>query len=221
MAGIDLIRGWTFAAARRVRIERVDLYLNGRRSAVIPCCSTRDDVTERYPRFPRATTSQSGWGIIQNWGNLTAGEHTVQVIVRSSDGGRWASERHTVTVRKPGDIAYADRFSLAEAEARIEGRQVVLAGVVIRDQATQAEQELVARYEWRTGAQGFRLVSSRTLPTARSQPFGLTRLLAGLWAWLSPHSVTATDGLTKDYEAPGRPDPRGRYRPHSRLGLPG
>ena len=47
-----------------------------------------------------------------------------------------------------------------------------------------------------------RLVASRTLQTARSRPFGLDRLLAGVWRWLSPGSVTATEGLTKDYEAP-------------------
>ena len=47
-----------------------------------------------------------------------------------------------------------------------------------------------------------RLVASRTLQTARTLPFGLDRLLAGVWRWLSPPSVTATEGLTKDYEAP-------------------
>ena len=204
VSGIDIIRGWSFAEARSVRIEQVQLYLNGRRTAVIPCCSTRPDVAAAYPTFPRTNTSQSGWGITTNWGNLPPGRHVVQVAVTSTDEGRWVSERHTITVLKPGDIAYATRFSLAEAEARLESGQLVLDGVVIADATT--EHEIAARYAWQTGAQGFRLVSSRTLQTARTQPFGLERLLAGLWQWgqrwLSPPNVTATEGLTKDYEAP-------------------
>ena len=44
---------------------------------------------------------------------------------------------------KPGDMAFAQRFSLAEAEARLEGNTLVLTGVVIGDATT--EQEIVAR----------------------------------------------------------------------------
>ena len=176
------------------------MYLDGRRVAVIPCCATRPDVAGQFPAFPRANTSRSGWGITTNWGNLTPGQHTVQVVVTSTDEGRWVSERHPITVLKPGDIAYATRFSLAEAEARLAGGQVVLDGVVLSDATT--EQEIVARYAWQTGAQGLRLVASRTLQTARAQPWSIERLLAGVWRWLSPRSVTATDGLTEDYEAP-------------------
>ena len=72
----------------------------------------------------------------------------------------------------------------------------------MRDKDTQEEREIVAGYAWQTGAQGLRLVASRTLQTARTRPWSLDRLLAGVWHWLSPPSVTATDGLTKDYEAP-------------------
>ena len=202
VSGIDLIRGWSFAEEAGVTIERVDLYLDGRRHAVIPCCSARADVSAQYPNFPRANTGQSGWGIIQNWGNLPAGSHTVRVVTTSSQGEQWRSPIRRVTVVKPGDIAFADRFALAEAEARLDGQHLVLDGVVIRDKASKEEQEISARYAWQTGAQGVRLEASRTLETARTLPWSLERLLAGVWHWLSPHSVTATDGLTKDYEAP-------------------
>ena len=92
VSGIDIIRGWSFAEVRGVRIAQVELYLDGRREAVIPCCSTRPDVAAAKPDFPRANTSQSGWGITTNWGNLSPGRHTVRVRVTSTDEGRWFSE---------------------------------------------------------------------------------------------------------------------------------
>ena len=62
------------------------------------------------------------------------------------------------------------------------------------------------RYGWQTGAQGLRLIASRTIETARIQPVGLRRWLAGLlkWGrgWLRPGSVTANEGITAFYEAP-------------------
>ena len=204
VSGIDIIRGWGFADTRGVDIEQVELYLDRQRTAVIPCCSARPDVAGNFPTAPAANAGQSGWGITTNWGNLTPGPHTLQVVVTSTDGGRWVSDLHPITVLKPGDIAFADRFSLAEAEARLEGNTLVLDGVVIGTATT--EQEMVARYGWQTGAQGVRLLASRPLQTARTQPGGMKRLLAGLWAWgrawLRPGSVSADPGLARFYEAP-------------------
>ena len=78
--------------------------------------------------------------------------------------------------------------------------------MVIRDKATQVEHEIVARYAWQTGAQGLRLVASQPIAVARTQPGGLTRLLAKVLRWgqhvLSPASVTANDGVMTFYEAP-------------------
>ena len=206
VSGIDLIRGWSFSEAAQVGIEQVELYLDGQRAAVIPCCSTRPDVAGAFPDLPHANTSRSGWGITQNWGNLTPGPHTVQVVVTGTDEGRWASEQRAITVVKPGGVAFADQFSLAEAEARLENGQVVLDGVVLRDKATQVEQEIVVRYAWQTGAQGLRLVTSRPLAVARTQPVGVERLLARVLRWgqrvLSPASVTANDGIMRGWEAP-------------------
>ena len=209
VSGVDIIRGWSFAEEDGVRIASVELYIDRQRVASIPCCSARLDVAEAYPRFPEAT--HSGWGITWNWGNLTAGEHTVQVVATSTSGGRWKSERSTVTVVKPGGSPYADWFSLAEAEAELDNEHLVLDGVVLRDKETQEEHEVVARYAWQEEAQGVRLVASRTLEMARVQPVGLERLLAGAlrWGWglLSPGSVTATEGITAVYEAPKDREP--------------
>ena len=209
VSGVDIIRGWSFAEEAGVGIASVELYIDRQRVAFIPCCSARADVAREYPRFPEA--SYSGWGITWNWGNLTAGEHTVQVVATSTNGGRWESERSTVTVVKPGGGAYADWFSLAEAEAELDDEHLVLTGVVLRDKKTQEEHEVVARYAWQEEAQGVRLVASRTLEMARAQPMGLDRLLAGAlrWGWgvLSPGSVTATEGITAVYEAPEDREP--------------
>ena len=204
VSGVDIIRGWSFAEKDGVEIASVELYIDQQRVAFIPCCSTRPDVAEAYPHFPEANTNDSGWGITWNWGNLTAGQHTVQVVATTTTGGRWESEPCPVTVVKPGGITYADRFFLAEAEASLDNEYLVLSGVVIGDEET--EQEITARYAWRESAQGVRLEASQPIETVRAAPLGVERLLAGVleWGWglLSPGSVTATEGLTAFYEAP-------------------
>ena len=207
VSGIDVIRGWSFAEEVGVGIRQVELYLDGQRTAVIPCCSTRDDVAGDYPSFPVAHASQSGWGMTWNWGTLEAGAHTIRVVATSTVGGRWDSGTRTITVVKPGGIAYASEFSLAEANARLAGSQLVLDGVVMRDSQTQAEQEVALRYAWQTGAQGLRLVTSQPMTTARGLFVGVERLLAQAFRWgqrvFSPTSVTANEGITAFYEAPG------------------
>ena len=205
VSGVDLIRGWSFAEGAGVTIAQVEFFLDGQAQATIPCCSSRADVAGAFPALPAA--GQSGWGLTWNWGNLSAGPHRVQVVATSTEGAQWTSPPHTVTVVKPGGIAFADQFSLAEAEARLVGSELVLDGVVVRDKATQVEEEVAVRYAWQTGAQGLRLVASRTLEVARAPTWGVERLLAGVWDWgqhwLSPASVTANEGLEQGWEAPG------------------
>ena len=195
MSGIDLIRGWTFAEAAGVGIEEVVVYIDGQRETTIPCCSVRKDVQAAYPHFPAANTAASGWGLTYNWGELAAGTHTLRVVATSSQGVRWESAAHTIRVLKPGDVVFANRFSLATAEVWLEDEVLVLDGVVIRDKASQQEQEIEAHYGWQTAAQGLRLVETAPVETVRA---GVARLLAGLAAWgrwlLSPARVTA--GLT-------------------------
>ena len=200
VSGVDVIRGWSFAEARGVGIERVELLLDGQRTALIPCCSARADVTAQHPTLPRTNTGQSGWGITQNWNLVPAGSHTVQVIATSTQGRQWTSDQRTVTVVKPGGIEYATTFSLAEAAARLAGEQLVLDGVVIADATT--EQEVNLRYAWQTAAQGVRLVASQTRTMAQAPAVGLRRLLASALAWLRPGTVGAAEGLTSFYEAP-------------------
>ena len=206
VAGIDLIRGWVFASAADVEITTLVLYIDGQPAAPIPCCSARLDVAAAYPALPATTTTRSGWGVIYNWGELPAGPHTLRVVATSSQGRQWESARRQVEVLKPGDVAFADRVSLATATARLEDEELELRGVVLRDQASQQEQPLTLRYAWQTAAQGLRLVETRPAAAAPGAASLLARLRAGLtrWGrgWLSPVAATAATGLTAVYEAP-------------------
>ncbi len=208
VAGIDLIRGWVFASAADVEITTLVLYIDGQPAATIPCCSARLDVAAAYPALPATTTTLSGWGVTYNWGELPAGPHTLRVVATSSQGRQWESARRQVEVLKPGDVAFADRVSLATATARLEDEELELREVVLRDQASQQEQRLTLRYAWQTAAQGLRLVETRPAAAAAAPGAAslLARLRAGLtrWGrgWLSPVAATAATGLTAVYEAP-------------------
>ena len=208
VAGIDLIRGWVFAPAADEEITALVLYIDGQPAATIPCCSARLDVAAAYPALPATTTTLSGWGVTYNWGELPAGPHTLRVVATSSQGRQWESARRQVEVLKPGDVAFADRVSLATATARLEDEELELREVVLRDQASQQEQRLTLRYAWQTAAQGLRLVETRPAAAAAAPGAAslLARLRAGLtrWGrgWLSPAAATAATGLTAVYEAP-------------------
>ncbi len=208
VAGIDLIRGWVFAPAADEEITALVLYIDGQPATTIPCCSARLDVAAAYPALPATTTTLSGWGVTYNWGELPAGPHTLRVVATSSQGRQWESARRQVEVLKPGDVAFADRVSLATATARLEDEEVELREVVLRDQASQQEQTLTLRYAWQTAAQGLRLVETRPAAAAAAPAPAslLARLRAGLtrWGrgWLSPAAATAATGLTAVYEAP-------------------
>ena len=224
VSGIDLIRGWSFAEARGVHIAQVELYLDGQRAAVIPCCSTRPDVAQAFPDFPAANTGQSGWGITTNWGNLTPGQHTVRVVVTGTDEGRWASEPHTITVLKPGNIAFADQFSLAEAEARL-GREPVGIGWCRHPGQSDArrKQEITARYAWQNRGARFTAGGERDPGDGAGAARG-SRPAAGRAVAVGAGAVQSGQRHRQSrpgngLRSAGRPGPRGRHRPYSRLGL--
>ena len=123
------------------------------------CCSERTDVRAAFPTFPAANTLNSGWGLTKNWGNETSGPHTLRVEIVSTSGAVFSTSR-TVTVVKPGDFGFLDQFMLSGATAAILGQQVQLAGVQIRDKATQATATVDLAYAWQAPSQQFELQSN-------------------------------------------------------------
>ena len=156
-SGVAIIRGWAFTDTPGAALTEVQLLLDGQPSGSIPCCSGRQDVAAAYPKSANALTS--GWGLTFNYGNLAEGAHIVGVRLGDS-AGTSVTETHNVNVVRIGGFAFVDQFDLSAATARIEGEDIVLTGVRVRDKATQQTRTVTVRLSWSLASQALAIVSS-------------------------------------------------------------
>jgi hypothetical protein len=191
VSGIAVIRGWAFATQLDVSISKVELFIDGVSAGDIPCCSQRADVQAAFPDNPNALNS--GWATTFNWGVLDVGSYTVQVVIKNTLGQTLSTETRMVTVVKPGNFEFLDLFSLAQATALIDGDELVLEGVTVRDKATQQQKTIDAHYRWSSSSQSFGLIQSPTLAQSSPAP----SLFAAWWSAL----LTGLKGLTTPTQA--------------------
>lgn len=181
VSGIALIRGWAFATQPGVQIGSVEWFIDGLFAGDIPCCSDRADVQAAFPQFPAQNTLKSGWATTFNWGILTAGLHIVRVVIKNTAGETLFAKTRTVSVVKPGDFEFLDRFSLSQATTRIAGDQLVVEGVIVRDKASQQQKEIDLRFRWFTSSQSFGTIHSTTLMQFSATPFGFASAWSVIW----------------------------------------
>jgi len=191
VSGVAVIRGWAFATQPGVQIDSAELFINGAFFGDIPCCSQRADVQAAFPGNPNALNS--GWATTFNWGVLSAGSHTVQVVIKNTLGETLSTETRTVTVVKPGNFEFLALFSLSQATVLIEGEELILEDVVVRDKATQQQKVIDARFRWFTNSQSFGMVQTTTM----AQFSSAQSLFASLWSSL----LAGLKGLTTPAEA--------------------
>ena len=158
--GISLVRGWSFDTLPGETIDLVELLIDGVLNTTIPCCSERQDVANANPSFPPANTLNSGWGLTLNWGDLSAGDHTVQIQLTSSTGQEFPLGTRTVMVVKLGDFPFIDDFDVSAASVSIDEQDIVLTGVIVQDKATKALANITLRLRWSEPAQALTIISA-------------------------------------------------------------
>lgn len=206
VAGVQIVRGWAFATESGETITRVDLVVDGESVLAIPCCGACADVAAAYSQYPSSVTLQSGWRLTLNWSLLPPGSHIVQVEIATNRGALWTSEPRTVEVSQLGGFEFIDQFTLADAAARLDGDEIVLDGVRVRDQAGGQEQILTLRLRWDLAAQSLVVSGAVTTATMTSLRSTLRGLLSPVWTWLarttSPGAVQAVTGIQAHWESP-------------------
>ena len=158
VSGITLVRGWAFETEASEGVESVELFIDGQLNTTIACCSERPDVQAAFPEFVNALNS--GWGVTINWGDLSEGQHTVQVRIENTLGDSLLSDTRTVAVIKPGGFSFLDNLDISTATVSIEGQDVVLSGVVVEDAASEATATLTIRLRWSQASQTLELVEA-------------------------------------------------------------
>lgn len=138
-------------------LNEVRLMIDGIPSSTIPCCSQRSDVAAGYPGSANALNS--GWGFTINYGNLSAGFHSIGVRLGNSMGAS-LTVNHEVIVVQVGGFEFLDQFDLSAATAQIQGEEIVLSGVQVRDKATQQTRVVTVRLRWFERSQSLGVVAS-------------------------------------------------------------
>ncbi len=190
VSGIGIVRGWTFDTQPGSQINSVAFFVDGVLQADIPYGSTRPDIGQAYPMYSNAQTS--GWGLTFNWGNLAPGPHSVRVDLQSSTGEVVSTEPRTVTVVRPGDFSFLDKFDPSNASASIAGNELTLHGVTVRDKDTQQERVIDASFQWFNNSQSLGMVGTQMVAAnsslrslALATRSWLTGLPSAVFGWLA------------------------------------
>jgi hypothetical protein len=194
VSGVTVIRGWAFSTKPGSQITSVKVFLDNE-SFDAPCCSERSDVQAAFPQYPAENTLKSGWGITFNWGGrqgvLNAAQRQIQVEVQNTEGEHFFSDVRPVTLIKPGDFEFLDRFDLSEATTSIEDNDLVVNGIVVRDKATQHQRRINSRFRWTASSQAFGMIGTAILEDVASWSSSFATWLASLSSWLPTSVATA------------------------------
>ena len=161
VAGIAVIRGWAYDTTSGVQISGIELFVDGVSRGNIACCTTRLDVQAAFPND--ANAQNSGFGITTNWGDLSAGPHTIRVEVRTTAGTSFVSDTRTVTVVKLGDFSFLNRFTVDvdTSFAQVEGNNTLcVENVQITDKNSGATKMAKGLFRWQEACQCLILVST-------------------------------------------------------------
>lgn len=188
VSGVGLVRGWAFSDRSGVRITQVTLSIDGKVIGPIPCCSERPDVRDAFPQYPSDNALNSGFGAIRNYGAYPDGPHAFEVSIQDSSGVR-RTFTHTVATVKVGGSEFLDRLSLDSARVDLQGQDLLLANVQVRDKATQQLRQVNTRLRWFIGSQGLGTVDATTLGAALAATSP------------SPTSTYVTQALVSDLQA--------------------
>ena len=161
VAGVAVIRGWAYDTTSGVQISSIELFVDGVSRGNIACCTTRLDVQAAFPNDINA--GNSGFGITTNWGDLSAGSHTIRVEVRTTAGTSFISDARTVTVVKLGDFSFLNQFTVDvdTSYAQVEDNSTLcVENVQITDKSSGTTKLVKGLFRWQEACQCLILVST-------------------------------------------------------------
>jgi hypothetical protein len=148
-SGVGMIRGWAVSGEP---VERVEVYVDGEYAFDIPYGDPRADIGNKYPDNDMAATS--GFSVPFRYSALSAGNHTVSVVVTDQFGEQMERSATFEVVRfdKPY-IGKADTPDLNWSFASSLSDYIVVRGVSV------GEESYSITLQWQTRTQKFEIVS--------------------------------------------------------------
>jgi hypothetical protein len=93
-----------------------------------------------------------------NYGEFDPGGHTLSGELQAWDGMRQTLTRK-ITTSRIGGFRFLDQFDFAGATAHIEGEEIVLSSVQVRDKASQQTKVIEVRLRWFQHSQALGIVA--------------------------------------------------------------
>lgn len=140
-SGVSNAQGWVFS--REGEIVSVELFVDGKKEATLPCCSERADAPGPV---------SSGFSAALNWGRFDAGTHTMRLLVKDSAGNRRSESRTVETVKILDDVSFVRDLNADRATCTFTGPGAFeCAGLEFARGACDG----VIRFAWTNGRQAF------------------------------------------------------------------
>jgi hypothetical protein len=160
VGGITSLSGWAFSTLPDTTVTvklRVDGVTTG---TFVPCCGPRQDVVDV---FGVDTPLDTGFGLLLNYGVLSAGPHTLGVEL-SVPGETTKFIDRSVTVVKPADAEVLSNFTLPpSATCGIEDDQIVITGAQVTP-AGGTRVTIDLRAEFATSSQSLVITEASGVP---------------------------------------------------------
>lgn len=150
-SGVGTFQGWAVA---QEGVASIDLYVDGSFFQQAPYGGSRRDVGNVFPDVPNS--SNSGFALAYNFGNLSAGRHTLRAVAVTADGRTLeATTPFYVSKFHKAFIGPSDSVDLNEASCSLQGNQMSVIDALIDGKSYDIS------LEWRTGTQGFEIYRIR------------------------------------------------------------
>lgn len=164
-SGIDVVRGFAFIPGGGA--VTVKLRVNGETTEVeIPCCGPRQDVVNV---FGEGTPLNSGFGLLQNYGNFPPGVLSIGVEV-SAPGETPVTIDRSILVTKPGArsgepsalFSFLSDLNIDNANVAIDAvaGEIIVAPVAAVDGGAGGTRQATIRLGWSPSTQRFGIVSA-------------------------------------------------------------
>lgn len=141
--GIANGQGWTYSSAGS--IVGVELFIDGKKEATLPCCSERGDAPGPL---------LSGFAGAISWGRFPPGDHVATLVVTDSAGNQKTESRLITTVRALADFPFAVDLSFAGATCSETEDELRCTDV----RFDQADCEGEMRFRWLNGKQALEVL---------------------------------------------------------------
>ncbi|GAA6154165.1 matrixin family metalloprotease [Pseudoteredinibacter isoporae] len=125
VSGVSNIRGW---AVGLKEIERIELSIDGKLIQSIPYGGIREDVKSSFPDYP--DSDRSGYSMIFNWANLSAGNHQISTKAVDVEGNSVVSNRDFTVLRFDNPFINGSKTVAITGDVKHDNQDVILENVL-------------------------------------------------------------------------------------------